>query len=80
VLDIEGVKLFTERLELSYKEETVPLSKKEAELLECLIDRYPRVARREDLLEKLWDDQMYVDENTLNVNITRVRKRWRASV
>ena len=37
--------------------------------------RYPRVAGREDLLEKIWDDQTFVDENTLNVNITRVRKK-----
>jgi DNA-binding response OmpR family regulator len=34
------------------------------------------VAGREDLLEKLWDDQTFVDENTLNVNITRVRKKF----
>jgi two-component system, OmpR family, response regulator YxdJ len=75
VLELEGLKLFPERLELSFKGETVTLSKKEAELIESLIDRYPRVAGREDLLEKLWDDQVYVDENTLNVNITRVRKK-----
>ena len=36
------------------------------------------MAGREDLLEKLWDDQTYVDENTLNVNITRVRKKFEA--
>ena len=39
---------------------------------------YPRVTGREDLLEKLWDDQTYVDENTLNVNITRIRKKLEA--
>ena len=30
---------------------------------------------RETLLEELWDDQSFVDENTLNVNMTRVRKK-----
>lgn len=30
---------------------------------------------REQLLEELWDDQSFVDENTLNVNMTRVRKK-----
>ena len=39
------------------------------------MDRHPRVAGREDLLEKLWDDQTFVDENTLNVNMSRVRKK-----
>ena len=35
----------------------------------------PKVVSREMLLEKLWDDQAFVDENTLNVNMTRVRKK-----
>ena len=44
------------------------------------MERHPRISGREDLLAKLWDDQAYVDENTLNVNITRVRKSFRSSV
>lgn len=70
VLELEGLQLYPERLKLTVKDKAVPLSKREADLIESLIERYPRVAGREDLLEKLWDDQMYVDENTLNVNIT----------
>src|SRR5699024_2228538 len=69
VLDIEGLKLFPERLELTWNKKIVSLSKNEADIIESLMERYPRVAGREDLLEKLWDDQAYVDENTLNVNI-----------
>jgi two-component system, OmpR family, response regulator YxdJ len=76
MLDREGLKLFPERLELIYGTKSVSLSKKEADIVESLIERYPRVAGREDLLEKLWDDHAYVDENTLNVNITRVRKKF----
>ncbi|MCR8998175.1 winged helix-turn-helix domain-containing protein, partial [Brevibacillus laterosporus] len=34
------------------------------------------IVSRERLLENLWDDQVYVDDNTLNVNITRVRKKF----
>ena len=45
-------------------------------MIESLMERYPRVAGREDLLEKLWDHQAYVDENTLNVNMTRVRRKF----
>jgi two-component system, OmpR family, response regulator YxdJ len=76
MLEREGLKFFPERLELIYETKSVSLSKKEADIVESLIERYPRVAGREDLLEKLWDDQAYVDENTLNVNITRVRKKF----
>lgn len=75
VLENTGLKLFPERLEITYEDKTISLSKKESDIMESLMERYPRVAGREDLLEKLWDDLSYVDENTLNVNITRVRKK-----
>ncbi|MFD1851365.1 response regulator transcription factor [Oceanobacillus bengalensis] len=78
VLETKGLKLYPERLELSFKGKVVSLSKKENDIIESLMERYPRIAGREDLLEKLWDDQVYVDENTLNVNITRVRKKFEA--
>lgn len=71
----EGLMLYPERLELKLGDTVITLTKKESDIIESLIDRYPRVASREALLEKLWDDQAYVDENTLNVNITRVRKK-----
>ncbi|AST90878.1 response regulator transcription factor [Sutcliffiella cohnii] len=71
----DGLTLYPERLELHFNSNMTQLTKKETDILENLLDRYPRVAGRQDLLEKLWDDQAYVDENTLNVNITRVRKK-----
>ncbi len=76
VLIQEGLSLYPERFELRFGNEMTQLSKKETDIIEILMDRYPRVAGREDLLAKLWDDQAYVDENTLNVNITRVRKKF----
>jgi two-component system, OmpR family, response regulator YxdJ len=76
VLTEAGLSLYPERLELQFKGRTTSLTKKENDIIENLLERYPRVAGRQDLLEKLWDDQMYVDENTLNVNITRVRKKF----
>lgn len=75
VIERDGLLLYPERLELHYKAERIVVTKKEVDILESLLERYPRVAGREDLLEKLWDEQSFVDENTLNVNITRVRKR-----
>ncbi|WP_322907021.1 response regulator transcription factor [Paenibacillus campi] len=75
IVQKEALTLYSERLELTYGEQLVALTKKEADIIESLMERYPRVASREALLEKLWDDQTFVDENTLNVNITRVRKK-----
>ncbi|MFC5735931.1 response regulator transcription factor [Cytobacillus gottheilii] len=76
VLSEAGLNLYPERLELQFKGRKTTLTKKENDIIEHLLERYPRVAGRQDLLEKLWDDQVYVDENTLNVNITRVRKKF----
>ncbi len=76
IVEQKGLQLFPERLELSFNNKTISVTKNEADIIEILLERFPRVAGREDLLEKLWDDQTFVDENTLNVNITRVRKKF----
>lgn len=67
--------LYMERLELHCRETEIPLQKKESTILELLMTAYPKVVTREQLLEELWDDQAFVDENTLNVNMARVRKK-----
>lgn len=69
------LELFLERMELHIKNEEIPLQKKECVILELLMGQAPKVVSREKLLEELWDDQAFVDENTLNVNMTRVRKK-----
>jgi two-component system, OmpR family, response regulator YxdJ len=67
--------LYLERMELHMKEIVIPLQKKECSILELLLGQAPKVVSRDQLLEQLWDDQSFVDENTLNVNMTRVRKK-----
>jgi two-component system, OmpR family, response regulator YxdJ len=67
--------LFMERMELHVKTTVIPLQKKESVIMELLLSQHPKVVAREQLLEELWDDQAFVDENTLNVNMTRVRKK-----
>lgn len=70
----EGMILYPERMVLQLKENSVTLTKKEAVLMETLLQRSPRVVSRETILDKLWDDT-FVDDNTLSVNITRIRKK-----
>lgn len=67
--------LYLERMELHMRQLEVPLQKKECVILGLLMGQAPKVVSREQLLEELWDDQAFVDENTLNVNMTRVRKK-----
>ena len=75
ILSESGLTLYPEQFEMTFNNQVVTLTKKETDIMEILLERYPKVAGREDLLEKLWDAEAYVDENTLNVNITRVRKK-----
>ncbi|MBY0147729.1 response regulator transcription factor [Neobacillus niacini] len=74
-LDIEGLILDVERLTLSYQNHKVEISHTEAKILEELMRKSEKVVSRDRLLEKIWDDQVFVDDNTLNVYITRVRKK-----
>ncbi|RXZ80606.1 DNA-binding response regulator [Paenibacillaceae bacterium] len=75
ICELNGFKLYPERMELELNGVIATATKKEADIIELLMQCSPRVASRDELLEKLWDDQNYVDENTLNVNMTRVRRK-----
>lgn len=75
IVEVEGLKYYPERLEASFKEATVTLTKNEGVLLECLMKKYPQVVMRDYLLEQIWDVAAYVEDNTLTVNVTRLRKR-----
>ncbi|NWL90299.1 MULTISPECIES: response regulator transcription factor [unclassified Paenibacillus] len=69
------LKLYLESLILEHQEQQVLLTKKEAMLAGMLLENAPKVLSRETLLSKLWDDESFVEENTLNVNIARLRKK-----
>ncbi|WP_373460430.1 winged helix-turn-helix domain-containing protein [Paenibacillus sp. V4I7] len=51
------------------------LTRKEANLLKSLIQINPKIVNRNYLLEKMWDHSDFVEENTLNVNVTMLRKK-----
>lgn len=76
IVEVHELTLYPERLELHFQGADISLTKNEANIIELLMSRHPRVSGREDLLEKIWDDQTFVDENTLNVNMARVRKKF----
>ncbi|WP_346938491.1 response regulator transcription factor [uncultured Clostridium sp.] len=78
IVEIDGLKFYPERSEVKFKDENLIITKREGILLECLINKYPKVVGRDLLLEKIWDDLEFVEENTLSVNISRVRKRLQA--
>ncbi|WP_310832368.1 response regulator transcription factor [Paenibacillus pedocola] len=74
-VECAGLVLYPERLELTLSGKTVDLSHKESLLIETLMENSSKVVSRDYLLDKLWNSQQLVDDNTLNVNITRIRKK-----
>ena len=60
---------------VSIDEEEVPLTKKEFEILLLLVQNKGRVFSREDILARIWSDEVYVLDRTIDVNITRLRKK-----
>ena len=54
---------------------TIELTKNEAYILKILIEKKNEIVHREQLIERLWDDERFVSDNTLTVNVNRLRKR-----
>ncbi|MBU3156475.1 response regulator transcription factor [Clostridium estertheticum] len=70
-----GIKLNKDTFKIHYNEIELELSKNEFKLLSILIKNENRIVSREYLLEELWDDSNFVDDNTLTVNIARIRAK-----
>lgn len=64
---------------LSYKSEKIDLTKNEYRILLCLMENKNKVVSREKLMERLWETDSFVDENTLTVNVNRLRKKLDAA-
>lgn len=79
VLEHRGALLNTGDNTLSYQEEKIPLSKNEYRILLILMQNKGKVVSREKLMEQLWESDSFVDENTLSVNVNRLRKKLDAA-
>ena len=79
VLEHRGALLNTGDNTLTYKDEKISLSKNEFRILLILMENKGKVVSREKLMEQLWETDSFVDENTLSVNVGRLRKRLEAA-
>jgi len=75
VYEVKGLYLNINQSTLEFNGIKIELSKKEFLLIHSLLKKPNTIISRDELLEILWDDVDFVDDNTLSVNITRVRKR-----
>lgn len=77
LLEHKGAILNTGDGSLSVNGEKVSLSKNEYRILLCLMENKGKTVSREKLMERLWQTDQFIDENTLTVNVNRLRKKTR---
>lgn len=75
IIEAEGLRLNLAKGTASSGTKKVILSRNELQILACLMDHAGEIVPRGDLIEMLWDNQIYIDDNTLSVNITRLREK-----
>ena len=71
----ETLILDIKRIKASVDGEEIPLTKKEFEILKLLLENKGNVFSREEILSRIWKDEVYVLDRTIDVNITRLRKK-----
>ncbi len=75
ILEHKGAFLNTENNTLTFNEEKLELTKNDYKILLCLMTNKGKVVSRDDLMEQLWETDVFIDENTLTVNVNRLRKK-----
>ncbi len=79
VLCHRGVVLHTGEQTLHFEGKQIPLTKNEYRILLTLMTNKGRIVSREKLMEAIWKTDDYIDENTLSVNVNRLRKKLSAA-
>ena len=75
VIECKGAVLNTGDSTITFKDSRIDLTKNEYRLLLTLMQNRGKIVSREKLMEALWESGAFVDENTLTVNVGRLRKK-----
>ena len=79
LMERRGAVLNASEASLSYGGEKISLTRNECRILQTLMRAKGAVVSRETLMEKLWETDSFVDENTLTVNVARLRRKLEAA-
>lgn len=74
--EVQGIRLNEKGFKISFGDKTLELSKNEYKLCNKFLCKADQVITREELLEELWDTSCFVDDNTLTVNVTRLKNKF----
>ena len=75
ILENNGVILNLGEAVLTYKDKKLELSKNEFKIMQILLENKNKVVSRDDIMNHLWKNDSFIDDNTLTVNVTRLRKK-----
>lgn len=75
-IEYNGVKLNILSSKIEYRDSEIELTKNELKILHYLMINKGRIVSRVEVMEYLWDSAMFVNDNTLTVNITRLRNKF----
>lgn len=75
VLEHNGVVLNLNDASLTYRNRKIELTKNDYRIVQLLMENAGRVVSRDEIMQRLWESDQFIDDNTLTVNITRLRKK-----
>ena len=75
VIEWNGAVLDLKKGSLHYNDREIHLTKNEFFILRLLLEERGKIVSREELMRRLWEDEKFVSDNTLSVNITRIRTK-----
>lgn len=75
IIEHKGIVLNLSSAMLEYENKKIELSKNEFKILQILFENIGKAISRDDIMTRLWESDSYIDDNTLTVNVTRLRKK-----
>ena len=75
VLEHNGVVLNLNDATLAYRDRKIELTRNDFKIVQLLMENAGRVVSREEMMQRLWESDQFIDDNTLTVNITRLRRK-----
>lgn len=74
-ISYKNISLDCDKMIISRENKEIELTKNEFKILEILLEKPGKVVNRDEIIDKIWQSDSYIDDNTLTVNIMRLRKK-----
>lgn len=74
-ISYKDISLDCDKMIISRENKEIELTKNEFKILEILLEKPGKVVNRDEIIDKIWQSDSYIDDNTLTVNVMRLRKK-----